>query len=117
MTSIDYKKLAEDYDGVLRGLASFLGAGGYNSEGLIDPQVADDKIRWGIEHILPGCLYSNVQLLKSKIVESLSDRIPKGPNELRNILRVREDDLFYAIGELCSEKKVTFDLNYKLRLV
>lgn len=117
MTSIDYKKLAEDYDGVLRGLASFLGAGGYNSEGLIDPKVADEKIRWGIEHILPGGLYSNVVFLKAKILETLSDRIPKGPNELRNILKVREDDLFYAIGGLCSEKKVSFDLNYKLYLL
>jgi hypothetical protein len=94
VTSTDYKKLAEDYDGVLRGLASYLGAGGYNSDGLIDPKVADDKIRWGIEHLLPGCLYSNVQLLKVKILEELE--VPKGPNELRNILKVREEDLFYV---------------------
>jgi hypothetical protein len=34
-------KLNEDYDAVLRGLAFTLSAGGYNSDGLIDPARAD----------------------------------------------------------------------------
>ena len=45
-------RLLEEYDGVLRGLCSYLAAGGYNSEGLIDPQTADNKIRDGIDHIV-----------------------------------------------------------------
>lgn len=39
------------YDDVLRGLACYLSVGGYNSDGLIAPEVADDKIRWGIDHL------------------------------------------------------------------
>ena len=45
-------RLLEEYDGVLRRLCSYLAAGGYNSEGLIDPQTADNKIRDGIDHIV-----------------------------------------------------------------
>ena len=44
------KQLNEDYDAVLRSLASYLGAGGYNDPSpLIDPKVAEAKIRWGID--------------------------------------------------------------------
>jgi hypothetical protein len=46
------RDLAEQYDGVLRNLASALSAGGWNSEGLIDPKTADEKIRWGIEDLM-----------------------------------------------------------------
>ena len=45
-------RLLEEYDGVLRELCSYLAVGGYNSDGLIDPQTADSKIRDGIDHIL-----------------------------------------------------------------
>ncbi|HYD32964.1 MAG TPA: hypothetical protein VEA39_00210 [Methylophilaceae bacterium] len=45
--------LNEKYDLVLRELASYLGAGGLNdTHKLIDPKVADEKIRWGIDHIV-----------------------------------------------------------------
>lgn len=40
--------LIRDYSDTFRALASWLGAGGFNSEGLIDPKVAEDKIRWGV---------------------------------------------------------------------
>jgi hypothetical protein len=40
------------YDAVLRNLALSLSAGGWNSDGLIDPKVADEKIRWGIENLV-----------------------------------------------------------------
>jgi hypothetical protein len=43
------QELLEAYDGVLRNLAMSLSAGGWNSEGLIAPEVADQKIRWGID--------------------------------------------------------------------
>lgn len=47
------ERLNEAYDAVLRGLASYVGAGGFNDlQRLIDPQLADEKIRWGIDHIL-----------------------------------------------------------------
>jgi hypothetical protein len=44
--------LLNQYDDVLRGIAMSLAAGGYNSDGLIDPKTADEKIRWGINHIV-----------------------------------------------------------------
>lgn len=47
----DALRLLGEYSEVLRGLAFSLSAGGYNSEGLIDPKTADEKIRWGINHI------------------------------------------------------------------
>jgi len=45
------ERLNEDYDDVLRGLASYVGCGGFNTLCLIDPKVADEKIRWGFDHI------------------------------------------------------------------
>lgn len=48
--------LLYEYDGVLRGLAFYLAAGGFNSEGLILPEVADAKIRYGIDHAAPAGL-------------------------------------------------------------
>lgn len=49
----DAIRLNEEYDAVLRGLASYVGAGGFNDlQLLIDPKIADEKIRWGIDHIL-----------------------------------------------------------------
>jgi len=42
----------DEYSDVLRGLASYVGCGGYNSYGRIDPKVAEEKIRWGIDHLL-----------------------------------------------------------------
>lgn len=47
----DALALLEQYDDVLRGLALWLSAGGYNSEGLIDPKTADEKIRWGVDNL------------------------------------------------------------------
>lgn len=45
-------QLLDDYDTVLRNLAMALSAGGHNSDGLIDPKVADAKIRWGIDELV-----------------------------------------------------------------
>jgi hypothetical protein len=46
------EQLNEAYDAVLRGLASYVGSGGFNDlQHFIDPKVADEKIRWGIDHI------------------------------------------------------------------
>lgn len=42
----------DEYSDVLRGLASYVGCGGYNSYGRIAPKVAEEKIRWGIDHLL-----------------------------------------------------------------
>ncbi len=49
-----HREKLNEYDAVLRGLCSFLGAGGYNEThaGLIEAKSADDKIRWGIDHII-----------------------------------------------------------------
>jgi len=52
MVAVGGLRLLNEYDAVLRGLCSFLAAGGYNSDGLIAPAVADEKIRWGIDHII-----------------------------------------------------------------
>lgn len=44
----DWQKRAEDAEEVLRGLASYLGVGGFNAE-TVDADVFDRKIRDGIE--------------------------------------------------------------------
>lgn len=43
--------LAEQYNDVLRELACYVSAGGYNSDGMIDPKVALKKIMSGIDSI------------------------------------------------------------------
>ena len=49
----DAIRLNEEYDAVLRGLAIHVGAGGFNDQPtLIDPMIAEEKIIWGINHIL-----------------------------------------------------------------
>jgi hypothetical protein len=45
-------ELLEEYSDTLRSLACSLSAGGWNSEGLIHPKIAEDKIRWGIDYLL-----------------------------------------------------------------
>lgn len=45
------KRHMDEYSDVLRDLASYVGCGGYNSTGLLPPKVADEKIRYGIDHI------------------------------------------------------------------
>jgi hypothetical protein len=40
-----------DAEDVLRELASYVGAGGYNAE-TVDPAVFAEKIRWGVDHIV-----------------------------------------------------------------
>jgi hypothetical protein len=47
-------KLNESYSDLLRSLAFYLSAGGYNSDGLIDPRIAEEKIRWGIDAFAKG---------------------------------------------------------------
>lgn len=49
-----HREKLNEYDAVLRALCSFLSVGGYNvtHQGLIDPKSADEKIRWGIDHII-----------------------------------------------------------------
>ena len=44
--------LAERYSDVLRELACYVGAGGHNSEGMIDPAIAKAKIEWGIDELV-----------------------------------------------------------------
>lgn len=41
----------EEFEAVLCGLASAVGAGGYNAE-TVDPDVFDRKIRWGIDNLV-----------------------------------------------------------------
>jgi hypothetical protein len=43
------KAKLEACEDVLRSLAAYVGAGGYNAE-TVDPAVFDKKIRWGIDH-------------------------------------------------------------------
>lgn len=49
-----HREKLNEYDAMLRALCSFLGAGGYNvtHAGLIEAKSADEKIRWGIDHVL-----------------------------------------------------------------
>lgn len=42
----EWKAKAEAYDAMLRDFAFHYSAGGYNSDGLIDPEVARDKLEW-----------------------------------------------------------------------
>lgn len=44
--------LVSAYSNVLRELASYVGAGGWNTPGFIQPEQALEKIRWGIDHML-----------------------------------------------------------------
>jgi hypothetical protein len=46
--------LLEEYNTVLRNLAMHLAAGGWNSDGLIAPAAADEKIRSGIDDLVRG---------------------------------------------------------------
>lgn len=48
---VEAQKLNEDYDDALRSLAFHLGAGGYNSPGLIDPRDGNGKVLWGIDNM------------------------------------------------------------------
>ncbi|HIE6424696.1 hypothetical protein ABZQ65_29225 [Pseudomonas aeruginosa] len=43
----------EPYAEVLRELASWLGAGGFNADA-VEPKVFEQKIRWGVNHLAPG---------------------------------------------------------------
>lgn len=43
-------KQADALEDVIRGLAAYVGAGGYNAE-KVDPEVFGQKIRWGIDHL------------------------------------------------------------------
>jgi hypothetical protein len=51
-TADEATEMLDEYDAVLRSLAFYLSAGGYNSEGLIDPRIALDKIKWGIDYMV-----------------------------------------------------------------
>jgi hypothetical protein len=44
--------MTEHYSDVLRELCSYFGVGGFNSEGLMPPEVALEKIRWGADFIV-----------------------------------------------------------------
>lgn len=57
------KLLNEAYSDVLRGLCSWLAVGGFNSEGLISPEIADQKIRWGVDHLVEA---SNAATLRAQ---------------------------------------------------
>lgn len=46
----EIETLEEQYDELLRALCFSLSVGGYNSEGLIDPKIAKEKIEWGINN-------------------------------------------------------------------
>lgn len=46
---------AANAEDVLRELASYVGAGGYNAE-TVDPAVFSDKIVWGINHLINGTI-------------------------------------------------------------
>lgn len=48
--------LAERYSDMLRELCCFLSVGGYNSEGLMPPEVANEKIRYGIDALVRGAV-------------------------------------------------------------
>lgn len=45
----DYKAKAEAYDAMLREFAFRYGAGGYNSDGLIEPEAARAKLEWIVD--------------------------------------------------------------------
>jgi hypothetical protein len=46
------ERLNSEYDAVLRNIISSLARGGHNDLCLIDPKLAYEKIKWGIDHIL-----------------------------------------------------------------
>lgn len=62
----------DEYSDVLRGLASYVGCGGYNSYGRIAPKVAGEKIQWGIDHLLET-LETELAELKQEVARLRSE--------------------------------------------
>lgn len=68
-----YGARIEEYSDVLRELVSYVGCGGYNSSGLIPPRVADEKIRYGIDHLI------RVETQRREAAESRLDEVKLCP--------------------------------------
>lgn len=64
-------QLLEEYDNIVRCLAMQLSAGGFNSEGLMAPNVAYEKINWGINNLIAGI--KNLALVQLKNENSKSE--------------------------------------------
>lgn len=76
------RRMVEEYSDVLRDLASYVGCGGYNSEGNIPAKVAEDKIRWGIDHMLR---------VETDRRESAEWRLEKWHQEIRRLFGLLDD--------------------------
>lgn len=72
----DALQLLEEYDGVLRSLACSLSAGGWNSEGLIAPDTADAKIRWGIDDLV-----KTARNLATPVAKAAGTKVPATPEQ------------------------------------
>jgi hypothetical protein len=77
----------EALEAALRSLASYVGAGGYNAE-TVDPAIFEDKIRWGIDHLV------------NATVQRCADAVEQ---ESKNYARASYGDLKRAILNLKSE--------------
>lgn len=62
-------QLLEEYDNVVRCIAMQLSAGGFNSEGLMSPDVAYKKIQCGINYYGEG--FKSMLLEKQKEIDKL----------------------------------------------
>lgn len=61
----NWQERAEKAEGVLRSLASFVGAGGYNAD-KVDADVFEQKIRWGIGQIMERLEKAEAELAKAR---------------------------------------------------
>jgi Arc/MetJ-type ribon-helix-helix transcriptional regulator len=108
------ERLAIAYDEVLRGLSFLVGCGGYNSLGFIDPKTADEKVRFGINHLLEveskrvGDLTAERDRLQDELEKQTASRIAE--QEVISRLRAQlaaiksgtlsDDDVKWVVNDL-----------------
>lgn len=95
----------DELEGVLRSLASYVGAGGYNADD-VDPKTFEDKVRWGIDHLLGvnhvGKLEAKIRELEVRLMASRSAR------------KKAEEELGQLRGHVKTGYMVTCDLSRSL---
>lgn len=93
-----YAELAiEPYDEMLRALCCYLSVGGYNSDGLIPPDVADKKIRDGIDMFIKVERQRAIASVKREPLSGNTGELKREPlsdDELRALYR----EHYFKIG-------------------
>ena len=77
---MNWQERAEKAEDVLRSLASFVGAGGYNAD-KVDASVFEQKIRWGIGQIMERLEKAEAELAKMRAANAAPNEIGLGKGE------------------------------------